>query len=214
MFVFTHVSGDGKRTAFAYDFYKTGAAAPRLKVNSVPQQSGSFLNLASGTTMPCNVTARVNKEHMSRTTCPADQIENLALKGEAFVVDGVSSNCSPIHVEVSSGGLNDGNLASILVNGVPMLNCTQGINLVVLNQGSAELKLAESFDTYSMPPEAAKLAGVLNDQVPTLSCTLSRTHCLCSAHTVCALRTDKSICAGFEWRHCDLGCPRRWVPDA
>ena len=164
-FVFSHVSGNGDRSAFSYDYYKTGAAAPRLKLQAIPRAGGSFLSLATSATEVCNLDAQIRTEHAPNETCAPAEVINVAPKGAMRVQDSVSVVCQPAHVSISSGGRYDGNYASISVNGKSMLNCSAGINMVVLDGSTRALKHAATFDTSYMHAASTKMTDFLSDEV-------------------------------------------------
>ena len=55
----SHSKAASARKAFSYDYYKSGAAAPRLSVSSTPPNSAALLAFDSTDTKTCDVAVSV-----------------------------------------------------------------------------------------------------------------------------------------------------------
>lgn len=76
--------------------------------------------------------------------------------------DGVELALNKITLEVSSGGMSDGDFARIFVDGQAIIEPTRGINVAILDPITAEILVVDQFDTWNDPEAADEMAMLLN----------------------------------------------------
>jgi hypothetical protein len=163
---FTHHSGDGTRVAFSYDYYRSGAAAPIFSATHTPPTSAALLAYEAVDTKACAVTVELEHEDSYEGAAKCASVQELTRGRPTMATSRTTKKCSPVHVEVGSGGWNDANFATIAVNGKAAMSTSRGINIVVLSGTSHKVISSASFDTYWIAEDSERLAAFVNRVTP------------------------------------------------
>ncbi|CEP00210.1 ILEI/PANDER domain-containing protein [Plasmodiophora brassicae] len=77
-----------------------------------------------------------------------------------------------IPVQVASAGKDDGDFASVLVDGEQVARNERGINIVVFDCGTGNVRSSHSFDTHGSPSESGCLAKFVKESATLNGCLL------------------------------------------